>query len=56
METYAHLLEGLGQHIGSFLLIDEDDDWRVDAVVQDIQQLLPVCGRDAAESEKPSQK
>ena len=36
----AHLLQTLGQDVGSLLLIDEDDDRRLDAAVQDFDQLV----------------
>lgn len=41
-ETYAHLLQRLGQNVASFLLVDKDDDGRLEAVRQHLQQLLPA--------------
>lgn len=40
--THPHLLQGLGQNIAALLLVDEDDDGRLEAVRQDLQQLLPA--------------
>ena len=41
-ETYSHLLQRLGQHVAALLLVDEDDDGRLEAAVQHLQQLLPA--------------
>lgn len=43
--TYSHLLQRLGQHIATLLLVDEDDDGRLEAVRQHLQQLLPAPQR-----------
>lgn len=40
--TYPHLLQRLGQHIATLLLVDEDDDGRLEATGQNLQQLLPA--------------
>lgn len=40
--TYAHLLQRLGQHVATLLLVDKDDDGRLEAVRQHLQQLLPA--------------
>ena len=37
-----YLLETLGEHIGTFLLIDEDDDGRINATVEDGDELVPL--------------
>ena len=38
----AHLLQALGQDVGTSLLVDEDDDGGLDAAVQDLDQLVPL--------------
>lgn len=40
--TYPHLLQGLGQHVAALLLVDEDDDGRLETMRQHLQQLLPA--------------
>lgn len=40
--THPHLLQRLGQHITALLLVDKDDDGRVEALLQNGQQLLPA--------------
>ena len=40
--TYPHLLQRLGQHVDTLLLVDEDDDGRLEAARQHLQQLLPA--------------
>ena len=40
--TYTNLLQRLCQYVRSFLLVDKYDDRRFNAVVQDVNQLLPV--------------
>lgn len=47
-ETYAHLLQRLGQDVASFLLVDKDDDGRLEAVRQHLQQLLPAMHKSNA--------
>ena len=36
----AHLLKVFSQNVGSLLLVDEDDDWRLDSAVEDLDQLV----------------
>lgn len=40
--TYPHLLQWLGQHVATLLLVDKDDNRRLEAVRQNLQQLLPA--------------
>ena len=35
-------LQALGQHIGALLLVDEDDNWRFDSTVQDLNELVAL--------------
>lgn len=42
--TYPHLLQWLGQHVATLLLVDKDDNRRLEAVRQNLQQLLPAKG------------
>lgn len=40
--TYPHLLQRLSQHVATLLLVDEDDDGRLETMRQHLQQLLPA--------------
>lgn len=40
--THPHLLQRFGQHVTTLLLVDKDDDGRLEAVRQHLQQLLPA--------------
>lgn len=42
LAAYPHLLQRLGQHVATLLLVDEDDDGRLEAVRQNFQHLLPA--------------
>ena len=38
----TQLLERLGQRVGTLLLVDENDNRRLEAALQHLQQLVPV--------------
>ena len=38
----AHLLQTFGQHVRSLLLVDEDNDGRVNASVEDLDEFVPL--------------
>lgn len=40
--TYAHLLQTLCQDVDALLLVDEDEDRRIDALLQKLNELVPL--------------
>lgn len=40
--SYPHLLQRLCQHIATLLLVDEDDDRRLEATRKNLQKLLSI--------------
>lgn len=50
--TYPHLLQGFSQHITALLLVHKDDDGWVKALLQNVQQFLPVQGERRGEANR----
>lgn len=40
--SYPHLLQRLGQHVATLLLVDEDDDRRLETTRKNLQKFLPI--------------
>ena len=41
INTYTHSFQALCQNINSLLLVDKDNDWRINAFLKNANQLLP---------------
>lgn len=50
--SYPHLLQRLCQHIATLLLVDEDDDRRLETTRKNLQKLLPIN----AEKKRPNEE